>query len=193
MKKLKPDRIVITGDIFHLRTILSPESIVLCTLFFRELASIAPVDVISGNHDVIVSNKDRMNPLRIIIDQQNSWGVPHPVTLYEESKMYKIDEKFSYGVFSITDEENYPPKIKNDKNINIALYHGQIDGSKSSTDYTLESKITMDLFQDFDFGFFGDIHRPQGFIKTEHVVEEEIDEAQLEVYKKIYPDIKVLS
>lgn len=192
LKKLKPDRIVVTGDIFHLRTILSPESIVLCTLFFRELASIAPVDVISGNHDVIVNNKDRMNPLAMIINEQDSWDVPHPITLYEETKIYDLGNGFAYGNFSITDEEGYPPKIEDEDNINIALYHGQVDGSRSSTNYVLESKITMELFKEFDFGFFGDIHRPQGFERTDHIVEEEIDESDLESYKKIYPDLKVI-
>lgn len=192
IKKLKPDRIIITGDIFCLRTILSPESITLCKLLFKSLANIALLDIIMGNHDVVISNKERMNPLKMIISEQDTWEVSNEITLYDESKVYDINNKFSYGNFSVMDEDKYPVEVEDKDRINIALYHGMVDSSRSSTNYILESKYNMSMFEGYDFGFFGDIHRPQGFELTEHVVEETIDESELEHYKKIYPDLEII-
>ena len=48
----KPDRIVIAGDLNHQKINMSPSSIELVTEFLVNLAKIAPVDVILGNHDL---------------------------------------------------------------------------------------------------------------------------------------------
>jgi hypothetical protein len=135
-----------------------------------------------------------MHPLKLLISEQEQWKNSHGVTLYEEAKHYPIQgTDFSYGVFSITDEEeNFPVSVDDPDKINIALYHGQVDSSRSSAGYLLESKTKIDMFSEYDFGFFGDIHKPQGFVLTEHVIEEEIDENEFEKYKLLYPDIETV-
>ena len=51
LKNESPRRIVIAGDIFHLKINLSPTSIDIAGNLLKTLSKIAPVDIIIGNHD----------------------------------------------------------------------------------------------------------------------------------------------
>lgn len=192
LREQEIDRIVISGDLFHSKTVLSPESVTISKQILLDLASIAPVDIILGNHDLNVTNEDRVDAVSAILSELRE--AKYPITLYRESGLYDIENGFQYGVFSILDEnkpENFP-KCSSNNSINIALYHGQIDKSQSSLGFVLESGVPIDLFDGYDFGFLGDIHRPQGFIKKTHWVEDEIDESMLEEYKLKHPDLEII-
>lgn len=68
LTKIKPRRILLTGDLFHLKINLSPGAIELATEFFRDLSTIAPVDVILGNHDMNEQDLNQGNTIKPIID-----------------------------------------------------------------------------------------------------------------------------
>jgi DNA repair exonuclease SbcCD nuclease subunit len=192
LREQKVDRIVISGDLFHSKTVLSPESVTISKQILLGFASIAPVDIVLGNHDLNVTNEDRVDAVSAILAELRE--AKYPITLYRESGLHDIDDGFHYGVFSILDEnkpENFPTSPSDD-GINIALYHGQVDKSQSSLGFVLESGISIDLFDGYDFGFLGDIHRPQGFVKKTHWVEEDIDESMLEEYKSKHPDLEII-
>ena len=45
LKVLKPRRIVITGDLFHVKITLSPQALGIAGRFLKQLSEIAPVDI----------------------------------------------------------------------------------------------------------------------------------------------------
>ena len=56
LKEAKPDIIVNTGDTFHTKLDMSPESIRMMSELFVNLADIAPHHLILGNHDMNCKN-----------------------------------------------------------------------------------------------------------------------------------------
>jgi len=159
LKKLKPDVIYIGGDIVHSKTQgITPELIEILTWWFNSLATIAPVDVILGNHDGLLLNKDRQDAITPVINALNNPNI----RLFKKSGIYDSPiEGFKWCVFSPFDEESWHDIKPQSDFINIALYHGAVRGSKSDTDFSLEGEVTLDMFEKFDFGMFGDIHRRQ--------------------------------
>lgn len=163
LKKDKVDRIVVAGDIVHSKITLSPELVDLTREFFINLSNIAPVDIIVGNHDMNISNFDRMDSLTPIVDSVKKNG--HGVFYYKESGFYDIPKSnFVYGVFSLIDGKGARllKKNKDPKKIYIALYHGMVEGCVLENDYVyIDTSVNIRTFANYDFGFFGDIHRHQ--------------------------------
>ena len=58
------------------------------------------------------------------------------------------------------DEDNWVKPTDTDA-INIALYHGAIDKSKTDSNWTLGGDHDVGIFDHFDFAFLGDIHKTQ--------------------------------
>ena len=63
----KPDFIVHCGDLAHTKTQLSPEYFELATEFMKNLADIAPLVIIPGNHDGNLKNSSRQDAITPII------------------------------------------------------------------------------------------------------------------------------
>ena len=79
LRELKPDRIVIAGDIFHHKSTLSPESIALAPEFFQGLSDIAPLDVIPGNHDIGKDVK-RLDAVASVVEKNMvHWVLNNPI------------------------------------------------------------------------------------------------------------------
>jgi len=159
LRDLKPDVIYIGGDIVHSKTQgITPELIDILSWWFKSLADIAPVDVILGNHDGLLLNKDRQDAITPII----SALADKRIRLFKKSGVYEAPVRgFNWCVFSPFDEESWDAVIPDKDGINIALYHGPVHGAKSDSDFDLSGHVTIDLFEKFDFGLFGDIHRRQ--------------------------------
>ena len=68
LNQLKPDLIVLAGDIVHGKLDTSPELTRMVATLFLKLTKIADVIVITGNHDVNMQNKSRIDALTPIID-----------------------------------------------------------------------------------------------------------------------------
>ena len=157
---LKPDIIYVGGDIVHSKTQgISPELIDHLCWWFKGLTDIAPTHVILGNHDGLVLNNDRQDAITPIIEALN---IPN-LFLYKKSGVYPIKdyEDFNWCVFSCFDEDSWESVYLDKSKINIALFHGAVWGSKTDVDWDIEGDVTVDLFEDFDFGLFGDIHKKQ--------------------------------
>jgi DNA repair exonuclease SbcCD nuclease subunit len=74
LRKEKPDCIVHCGDLAHTKTQLSPEYFDLATSFLKNLADIAPVYIILGNHDGNLKNtsrQDAITPIANALDHPN--------------------------------------------------------------------------------------------------------------------------
>ena len=59
LKKMKPDRIAIVGDLVHDYLDLQGEQLIMAHNFLKELAKIAPVRITRGNHDCRKKNLKR--------------------------------------------------------------------------------------------------------------------------------------
>jgi len=159
LRQLKPDLIYVGGDIFHSKTQgISPELIDRLVWWFREMGDIAPTHVILGNHDGIMMNKDRQDAITPIIEAINHDNI----FLYKKSGTYPVGiPGFNWCVFSCFDEEGWEDVRPIEGDVNIALYHGGVFGSKTDIDWDIEGEVTTDFFKDYDFTLLGDIHKVQ--------------------------------
>ena len=156
LKEEKVDYIIHCGDIAHTKTQISPEFVDMCRDFFQNLAAIAPTYIILGNHDGNLRNgsrQDALSPIAKAINDPN-------LILLKNAGETKINDKFCLNVLSVFDEENWTEPT--DYNlVNIALYHGAIDKSKTDQNWTLGGDHSIEIFEEFDFAFLGDIHKTQ--------------------------------
>lgn len=164
---LKPDIIVVGGDIVHSKTQgISPELIDCLTWWFNGLANINPearVVMIPGNHDGILHNKDRQDAISPILTAMN-----HPrIDYFKNSGVYKSHiPGISWCVFSCFDEEGWHSVSPADGDLNIALFHGSVKGCLLDNDMEMtEGEVDVDFFKRFDLTLLGDIHTKQ-FLTT---------------------------
>ena len=164
LKEEEVDYIIHCGDIAHTKTQISPEFVDLCREFFENLASIAPTYIILGNHDGNLRNGSRQDAISPIVRAINS---PNLILLKDAGET-KLAPGFCLNVLSVFDEENWVSPSSNE-DVNIALYHGAINRSKTDSDWTLGGDHGVEVFDEFDFAFLGDIHKTQALDKEERI------------------------
>lgn len=157
LKEQKVDYIIHCGDIAHTKTQISPEFVELCSEFLKNLADIAPTYIILGNHDGNLRNSFRQDAITPIVD-----ALDHPnLHLLKKAGETHLNDDFCLNVLSVFDEDNWVKPSNPDK-INIGLYHGAIRNSRTDIGFILEhGEHDLSIFEDFDFGFLGDIHKTQ--------------------------------
>jgi DNA repair exonuclease SbcCD ATPase subunit/DNA repair exonuclease SbcCD nuclease subunit len=153
------DHIFIGGDIFHTKvTGISPEYIDLLTWWLTEMAKVAPVHMVLGNHDGNLVNLSRQDAVTPIVEAMNN---PR-VFLYKKSGVYSFSPGYNWCVFSCFDEDGWKDVKPIPGDINIATFHGPVRGSVTETGWDIdEENITADYFRDYDFCMLGDIHKQQ--------------------------------
>ena len=190
LKKQKPDRIEIVGDLNHQKISMSPGSLNISAEFLINLAKIAPVDVFLGNHDMNASQKeqgDTISPMFEIVEKFSELLTPalrskmlnsfivsednkddinfekNGIYFFPDSGFYKINDKITYGVFSCKDEIKIELKKKEEGVTYIAFYHGQVVGAIGDNGYELfgDDLANPSVFKDFDIVMLGDIHEQQ--------------------------------
>lgn len=158
--EVKPDYIITTGDYWHTKTQgITPEAIEKLTWMFRELASIAPVYAILGNHDGNLTNDDRQDTISPIIDAMND---PR-IVLFKSSGNHIIpNTTINLCVLSCFDKRGWGRVIADEDLINVALYHGSVSGCKVDSDWVMSGgEEEASIFDRFDFAMLGDIHKTQ--------------------------------
>ena len=148
--------IYLAGDIVHAKTDMSPELIVQTRNFFVNLAKIAPVILIAGNHDMNLNNRNRLDALTPIVD-----SIDTPDFFYlKETGVYTLG-----GVHFILnavweDPDNFimAEDVVED-GIKVVLYHGAIDKADIGLGHLIKNnRLSVEKFRGFDAGMFGDIH-----------------------------------
>ena len=167
LKKEKPDRIVLVGDLVNDYLHLEGEQLILANKFLYDLAEIAPVRITRGNHDMRKKNIKRVDSVKAIVETLNNPDVVY----YDKTGFYQDDNIF-WCVWHHGDVKTNPwntkegkkitPHVKNNSFTYIDLFHDPINGCVSDNGVELKSKIYHKL-SDFkgDYGFFGDIHKKQ--------------------------------
>lgn len=158
-------RIVISGDISHSKNNVSNELFSFVSTFIRGLEEIAQVLIISGNHDLVVSNtsrKDTMTALFETANFQNSIFVDGYLG-YESGTL--IDDNVTWALYSIFNDYKKPDiesaKAEHPNNIVIGLYHGTIIGSTLNNGTVMQDGTDGDEFNGCDVVMAGDIHKRQ--------------------------------
>ena len=155
---------LITGDILHSKSDLSPECVQITYNFLKAISNIMPLVIIPGNHDINMNNRERLDALTpIISDLPKS----NPIYYFLESGVYQISNLIFYHA-SIFDYQIIPP-INNKKNAanttNIMLYHGRVNGAIlfNGLEITEDSNktVTPSTFSAYDITCLGDIHKHQ--------------------------------
>lgn len=148
--------IYLAGDIVHAKTDMSPELIVQTRNFFVNLAGIAPVILIAGNHDMNLNNRNRLDALTPIVD-----SIDTPDFFYlKETGVYTLG-----GVHFILnavweDPDNFiTAEDVVEDGIKVVLYHGAIDKADIGLGHLIKNnRLSVEKFRGFDAGMFGDIH-----------------------------------
>lgn len=157
--------IVIAGDLVDQKNTISNELIVFVSTFLRRLYQIAPVVVISGNHDLIESNATRMDTLTGIF---NTATFDHQRCIFLDQELGYHSGNYVLGnicfrLYSIWDKYALPPLPEQDQvdKVQIGLFHGPLIGSKLFNQSDMDNGITTDIFDGCDFVLAGDIHKRQ--------------------------------
>jgi DNA repair exonuclease SbcCD ATPase subunit len=189
LNKIKPDRIVVDGDISHHKINISPGSFDLISEFLVSLSRIAPTDVILGNHDMNLQQMEQGDAISPILNlanliQDENKKVAYIVTnenkdsidfskkaiyYYPDSGFYKLADDLVYGVYSMKDNQILSLDKKEPGVNYVALFHGQVFGARGDNGHTLNSDnlIKISTFDNFDIVMMGDIHEYQTFREDE--------------------------
>jgi DNA repair exonuclease SbcCD ATPase subunit/DNA repair exonuclease SbcCD nuclease subunit len=155
LREQKVDYIIHCGDLAHTKTQLSPEYFELATEFLKNLADIAPTHIILGNHDGNLRNSSRQDAITPIVD-----ALEHPdLHLHKFAGEVKLDHNVTLNVLSVFDETNWTDPTDTDR-INIALYHGAVNNSRTDLGWIMDhGDHDVAVFDKFDYAFLGDIHK----------------------------------
>ena len=155
LRELKPDLIVNTGDTAHTKLQLSPAYFHMTAKLFENLADIAPLHVILGNHDLNLRNPGRIDAITPIVE-----ALDHKdIHFHKFSKEVDLGNGFVLNVLSIVDEDKWIDPTDESK-VNIAMFHGSVAGVTTDTGWIMEhGDINIQQFKPFDYVLLGDIHK----------------------------------
>lgn len=156
IKHKKNSVIVICGDILHSKTILSPELIILTRSFLTSLSNILPTLIIAGNHDINLSNPDRIDGLIPILE-----GLNQKYLYYLDISGHYKYNNIIFGVSSLKGFKSVLPPLKEEGHYSIGLYHGTLNNSVLDNNYELKDNISVSDFEGYDYVLLGDIHKYQ--------------------------------
>lgn len=162
-RRIQPDIIVNTGDTWHTKTQgITPEVINRLSWMFNQLADIAPSYTLLGNHDGNLTNNTRQDTITPIHDAVN-----HPSSILLDTGAYEaVNGKLCIHAYSPFNKgeawEALQALPKNNDQVNIALYHGSMDGCMMDNGWILpEGEQRISYFAGYDFVLMGDIHKRQ--------------------------------
>lgn len=167
-KGLKKDeiRIVVCGDIAHQKNNISPELTIMLFKLFTLFDKLGKTIIIAGNHDYLVSNKDRMDCITPVIEMGNFKNVYFLDKLLNYESGYMEDDNICWALYSSFSDFSCPPNLdiykeeKPDKKI-IGLFHGSVVGAKLDNGTTMENGVDTNTFKDCDVVLAGHIHKMQ--------------------------------
>jgi len=170
LRKIKPDRIVIVGDLFESFIEISNEAKIIAGGFLNTLAQISKVIITRGNHDIRKKNINRTDSIEVIIKLINNPNIEYYTKsgFYNDDKITwvvydhvdKIDPWFTNSKMSSTNPDDVP--------IYIGLFHDPIQDCSTDMGRIFNDSKLKDLnyFKKNDYLFLGDIHKRQYFRKN---------------------------
>ena len=162
---IKPDRIVIIGDLYESKLLVFNECELLAAELLNNLSNISKVIITAGNHDMNFKNLNRVDSVETItklIDNPN-------ITYYNKTGFYK-DDKITWVVYHHP-EKNIDPwlnQIKDKEQIYIGLFHDPIQNCSTDLGKIFNDSKLKDIsyFKNNDYLMLADIHKRQFFRKN---------------------------
>jgi len=149
--------ILLTGDIVHSKTDVTPELYQEVQMFLKTLCSFGQVLMIPGNHDANLNNSDRLDALTPIVNAINEKNLIY----CKDSEIVEIGNVEFYH-WSVFDKRSQYPKINNSEKTKICLYHGLVNNAQNDFGYVMTTDIiSAEDFAGFDYVMLGDIHTLQ--------------------------------
>ena len=165
LKAKKVDVNILTGDLFHIKGNVTPEAYQMAADFLKNLADIAPTYIILGNHDLILSNKNRLDSVTPVVEALNH---PFLFLIKNSAEITITDQNFALNVMSIIDEQEDWIPISDPSIVNIGLYHGSVAGVMTDQNWVMDhGEIDVEKFTGFDYVMLGDIHKANQILDTE--------------------------
>jgi DNA repair exonuclease SbcCD ATPase subunit len=175
--------ICLCGDLLHSKDELKPDTIIITWNFIKNLSDIFPLFIITGNHDTIELNNDKIDSITAILKDR-----PIENTYYLLNSGVYIYNNIIFGVSSIIDkfvmsldvldniliENNFTNHIKNSNYKKIGMYHGSVDGAVNDLGIRIRGNKKLKDFAasdgtTYDYILLGDIHKFQYLDKTKRV------------------------
>ena len=156
--KIKPDRIVFTGDLVHSKNQMTPELINLMSWWMTETAKICKCIYLIGNHDFLENNIERLDAITPLVKSLNNTNIAY----YKDRGCYE-DENIVWCVYSLISHNVKPDIPDNTDKYKIGLFHGAIEGSSNDFGYTFHDGYSIDRFEGCDIVLAGDIHKRQTY------------------------------
>ena len=155
LRELKPDIIVNTGDTAHTKLQISPAYFHMTAKLFENLADIAPLHVILGNHDLNLRNPGKIDAITPIVE-----ALDHKdIHFHKFSQEVDLGNGFVLNVLSIVDEDKWIDPT-DESRVNIAVFHGSVAGVTTDTGWVMDhGDINIEQFAPFDYVLLGDIHK----------------------------------
>jgi DNA repair exonuclease SbcCD ATPase subunit/DNA repair exonuclease SbcCD nuclease subunit len=154
LRELKPDIIVNTGDTAHTKLQLSPAYFDMTARFFTNLADIAPLHIIIGNHDLNLKNLANIDAITPIVEALKNKNI----FFHKNSTVFNVED-INFHVLSMVDPDAWNTDV-DPKKTNIALYHGSVAGVKTDMGWTMDhGEIEYEVLEKFDYALLGDIHK----------------------------------
>lgn len=164
-------RIVISGDLFDSKNAINNELIVFTSAFLRQLEEVATVIVISGNHDLVLSNLDRTDTMTALFNTAAFTNCKFLDAMLGYESGCVVDDNVMWAVYSIYDNYAKPTldigQAIDDINSEtshrkvIGLYHGMVVGARLDNNTITNMGVDADVFQGCDCVMAGHIHKHQ--------------------------------
>lgn len=163
--------IVITGDIFHNKSVIGNYGLVMYRKFIQALSEVGRTYIISGNHDYDQSDINKPS-----LVYSTTFAIPN-VFVLNTTTSFIIDD---IGISFVSIDEtldNYRnsgrlqdlppfPTISGNVRYKLALFHGSFAAAKLYNGKTVEDTFNpypLEWVSDFDYVLLGDIHKRQVF------------------------------
>jgi DNA repair exonuclease SbcCD ATPase subunit/DNA repair exonuclease SbcCD nuclease subunit len=167
IKKIPQSIIALTGDLFDNKTTFHPETFLLGRNLLKDLAKIAPVLVIAGNHDMYENNQNRLDSITPIAED-----ILNLYYLKQSGLYYVPSRNYCFVVSSLSDKQFIRRKdiVEREGYKYLALYHGAVTGTQTDMGYDIKNDDaaegssryrTLADFAGFDAVLLGDIHKHQ--------------------------------
>jgi DNA repair exonuclease SbcCD ATPase subunit len=180
IKLTNPDTIIcLCGDLLHSKDELKPDTIIHTWNFIKNLSDIFPLIIITGNHDTIELNNNKVDSITSILKDR-----PINNTYYLLNSGVYIYNNIIFGVSSIIDKfimnlDTVHETLKNNNfivqdNKFIGLYHGSVDGAVNDLGFRIRGNKKLKDFasltgETYDYILLGDIHKFQYLDKNKTV------------------------
>ena len=158
-------RIVIAGDLLHSKLSTSGEMYQVLFWLLSSLDEICKTIIIAGNHDLNMSNLDRVDSITPVFDMSKF----KRVTFLDKECGYKsaavVDDNIVWCLYSTFDNFDGPKNMEvlksqhPDKTF-IGLFHGDLNGAKNAAGAALTG-LEPKHFVGTDFVIAGHIHKSQ--------------------------------